>query len=81
MNKLYLQSIIDDVSFESMPVKWQNLDFIRFSDEKTLFDFQQEGLKNAIKVLWFYYKEKMVIKQNCIIITKLTGSKKNLIMI
>jgi hypothetical protein len=27
MSKLYLQDIIDDISFENLPAKWQGFDF------------------------------------------------------
>jgi type III restriction enzyme len=64
MSKLHLQNIIDDISFENLPAKWQEFDFIRFSKEKTLFDFQKQGLQNALKGLWFYFKEKRVDKQD-----------------
>ncbi|HOK35035.1 MAG TPA: DEAD/DEAH box helicase family protein, partial [Candidatus Paceibacterota bacterium] len=56
--KLYLQSIIDDISFENLPAKWQSFDFARFSKDKTLFDFQQNALKNAVKALHLFFKDK-----------------------
>jgi len=56
--KTYLQSIVDDFSFDKFPVKWQDFDFGRFSSDKTLFDFQKQGLQNALKALWLFYKEK-----------------------
>lgn len=56
--KTYLQSIVDDFSFDNMPAKWQDFDFGRFSSDKTLFDFQKQGLQNALKALWLFYKEK-----------------------
>jgi len=58
MNKLYLQSIVDDFSFDNLPAKWQDFDFGKFSADKTLFDFQKQGLQNALKALWLFYKEK-----------------------
>jgi len=64
MSKLYLQNIIDDISFENLPAKWLGFDFARFSKDKTLFDFQKRGLKNALKGLWFYFKDKREDKQN-----------------
>lgn len=39
-----------------MPVKWQGFDFGRFSSDKTLFDFQKDALKNALRGLWLYFK-------------------------
>ena len=55
--RLYLQDIIDDISFENLPAKWQGFDFVRFSKDKTLFDFQKQGLQNALKGLWLYFKD------------------------
>ena len=49
--KLYLQNIIDDISFEALPITWQGFDFERFSKDKTLFDFQQDALKNVLRGL------------------------------
>jgi hypothetical protein len=61
---LYLQTIVDDISFDSLPIKWQGFDFGRFSRDKTLFDFQKQGLQNALKTLWLYYKDKGGKKEN-----------------
>ena len=58
MSKLYLQNIIDDITFDNLPAKWQDFDFGRFSSDKTLFDFQKQGLQNTLKALWLFYKEK-----------------------
>jgi type III restriction enzyme len=63
MSKLYLQNIIDDISFENLPAKWQGFDFSRFSKDKTLFDFQKHGLQNALKGLWLYFKDKKANKK------------------
>jgi len=64
MSKLYLQNIIEDISFENLPAKWQGFDFMRFSKDKTLFDFQKQGLQNALKCLWLFHKDKKGEKQN-----------------
>ena len=64
MSKLYLQNIVDDISFENLPVKWQGFDLVKFSKNKTLFDFQKQGLQNALKGLWLYFKDKKVDKQS-----------------
>jgi len=64
MSKLYLQNIIEDIPFENLPTKWQGFDFVRFSKDKKLFDFQQEALKNALKALWLYFKDKNADKQS-----------------
>jgi len=63
MSKLYLQNIVDDISFENLPAKWQGFDLARFSKDKTLFDFQKQGLQNALKSLWLYFKDEKADKQ------------------
>ncbi|MFH1825077.1 MAG: DEAD/DEAH box helicase family protein, partial [Candidatus Firestonebacteria bacterium] len=55
--KLYLQSIVDDFPFDNLPAKWQGFDYVNFSHDKKLFDFQKRGLQNVIKVLYRYYKD------------------------
>ncbi|MEA3272945.1 MAG: DEAD/DEAH box helicase family protein [Patescibacteria group bacterium] len=55
--KLYLQNILADISFDSLPVKWQNFDLAKFSKDKTLYDFQKQGLEHALKALHLFYKE------------------------
>lgn len=54
--KLYLQDIVEDIYFENLPIQWQGFDFARFSNDKTLFDFQQNALKNALRGLWLFFK-------------------------
>jgi superfamily II DNA or RNA helicase len=58
MSKLYLQNIVDNISFENLPLNWQGFDLNRFSRDKTLFEFQKQGLQNALKGLWLYFKDK-----------------------
>ena len=52
-----LQSIVEDINFYDLPSNWNILDTVSFSRDKKLWDFQQEALKNAIKVLYLYYKK------------------------
>ena len=77
MSKLYLQNIVDDISFEDLPVKWQGFDFSRFSKDKTLFDFQKQGLQNALKALYLYFKEKNADKKALFKHYKLNGLEEN----
>jgi len=58
--KLYLQDIVENnIALENLPAQWQNFNFGRFSSDKTLFDFQKQGLQNALKALFrFYIDEK-----------------------
>lgn len=77
MGKLYLQNIVDDISFENLLAKWQGFDLSRFSKDKTLFDFQQKALKNALKGLWLYFKDKKADKQQLLNHYKLNGLEVN----
>ncbi len=52
-----LQSMVEDINFDDLPSNWSMLDTASFSKSKKLWDFQQEALKNAIKVLYLYFKE------------------------
>ncbi|MCE4614295.1 MAG: DEAD/DEAH box helicase family protein [Desulfurococcales archaeon] len=50
-----LEPILDDVDFDELPSAWSRLDTVSFSKSKKLWDFQQDALKNAIKVLYQYF--------------------------
>jgi len=63
MSKLYLQDIVEDIPFDDLPARWQDFNFSRFSSDKTLFGFQQNGLRNALRALWLFYKEKKENKE------------------
>ena len=52
-----LQSMVEDINFDDLPSNWNTLDTVSFSKSKKLWDFQQEALKNAVKVLYLYFKE------------------------
>jgi len=52
-----LQSILQDINFDDLPPEWSTLDIVSFSENKRLWNFQQEALKNAIKALYLYYKK------------------------
>lgn len=77
MAKLYLKDIVDDISFETLPITWQGFDFERFSNDKTLFDFQQNALKNALRGLWLFFKDKNADKQSLFNHYKLNGFEEN----
>jgi superfamily II DNA or RNA helicase len=55
---LYLEDIVNEFSFDNLPANWQGFDFGRFSQDKTLFDFQRKSLQNALKALCLFYIEK-----------------------
>ena len=77
MTKLYLQNIVEDISFETLPITWLGFDFARFSKGKTLFDFQQNALKNALRGLWLFFKDKNADKQSLFNHYKLNGFEEN----
>jgi len=57
MTRVYLQDMVDDISFDILPVNWITFDRQEFSVTKKLWDYQREALVNAIKVLWKYYED------------------------
>lgn len=73
MSKLYLQNIVDSFQDENLPVEWQNVDLSRFSDKKTLFDYQQKALKNALVALYKYFKDCEALKEKFFEIYKNNG--------
>ena len=75
---LYLQNILDDIPFENLPMKWQSFDMMRFSKDKTLFDFQRRALQNALKGLWLYFVDKECDKQKLFQHYQLNGLEENL---
>jgi len=52
--KLYLQKIVEGYK-DSLPEIWLGVDFTTFSGQKSLFDYQQEALQNALKALYLFY--------------------------
>ncbi|MEM3408165.1 MAG: DEAD/DEAH box helicase family protein [Candidatus Micrarchaeia archaeon] len=75
--QLYLQNIVDDISFENLPEKWHMFDFVHFSKDKTLFDFQKRALENALKGLWIYFIDKKADKKSFFEHYKLNGLEEN----
>lgn len=57
MASLFLRNIIDSLPFDALPANWSTFDLTAFSKTKTLWDYQQEALKNAIKVFWKYFED------------------------
>ncbi|MCS7134365.1 MAG: DEAD/DEAH box helicase family protein [Candidatus Pacearchaeota archaeon] len=52
-----LESMLEEIKFESLPSSWSSLDVESFSRNKKLWDFQQNAVKNAIKCLYLFYKQ------------------------
>lgn len=53
--ELYLQKIVDTIEFNLLPEEWTQTDITTFSKTKTLFEYQQQALKNSLKALYLYY--------------------------
>lgn len=56
MSRVYLQEMLDDIRFDSLPINWGAFDIRSFSHTKKLWDYQREAVENAIKALWKYYE-------------------------
>lgn len=57
MVRVLLQKIIEDLRFEDLPSNWNSFDLENFSKSKKLWDYQQEAVKDAIRVLWKYFED------------------------
>lgn len=53
--ELYLQKIVDTIEFNLLPEEWTQSELTAFSKTKTLFEYQQQALKNSLKALYLYY--------------------------
>lgn len=74
---LILQNIVANISKDSLPVQWQDFDLGRFSQTKTLFDFQQNALENSLKALWLFYSQLNGSKNELFNHYKLNGLSEN----
>ena len=54
---LYLQKIVESFSLNNLPADWLGVEFDKFSEGKTLFEYQQKALINALKALYLYFEE------------------------
>ena len=52
-----LQTLLNAIEFDALPPEWTTLDLARFSKSRSLWDYQQAALQNAIKALWKYYAD------------------------
>ncbi|MCL0106180.1 DEAD/DEAH box helicase family protein [Peptococcaceae bacterium] len=57
MTTVFLQSILNNIRLSSLPYNWNSFNLKTFSRNKTLWDFQQKAIQNALKVLWKYYED------------------------
>jgi type III restriction enzyme len=52
-----LHNLLNDIPFEDLPPAWTTFDLASFSRAKSLWDYQQSALQNALKALHRYYKD------------------------
>ncbi len=57
MTRIFLQDMVGSLKFEDLPPNWNSFDLESFSKTKKLWDYQQDAVKNAVKVLWKYYED------------------------
>jgi hypothetical protein len=57
MVRVFLQDMADDIRIDALPSSWTSFDLESFSLSKKLWDYQQEAVENALKVLWKYYED------------------------
>jgi len=59
--KCFLEEIINDINYHNLN-KWHLPYLARFSENKTLFDYQVKAIENITKVLYLFYSECKVNK-------------------
>ncbi|HOV31096.1 MAG TPA: DEAD/DEAH box helicase family protein [Anaerolineaceae bacterium] len=57
MTRIYLQPMLEQLPESKLPPAWNSFDLAAFSKSKSLWDYQQAALQNALKALWKYYNE------------------------
>ncbi|MEM0139647.1 MAG: DEAD/DEAH box helicase family protein [Ferroplasma sp.] len=54
--RIIYEGISDEIDYETLPSKWQ-YNIGQFSENKKLYDYQKDALKNAIKFLKYFYSD------------------------
>ena len=53
---LIYQDLVEEMSFDTLPSEWINLNLKSFSENISLFDYQQDAVKNALLTLYNYFE-------------------------
>ena len=61
---ILLQNTIEKLEEENLSTNWSSFDLKSFSRDKKLWEYQQNALRNAIKVLWKYYEDFVDYRRN-----------------
>ena len=59
-----LHNLLNDIPFEDLPPAWTTFNLASFSRAKSLWDYQQSALENALKVLWKYYQDNVAASRD-----------------
>ncbi len=51
-----LQVLLETINLATLPPAWTAQEWSWFSRQKSLWDYQQAALQQALKLLWFYYQ-------------------------
>ena len=49
------EKIAEEVEYDILPSTWTKTNLKKFSDDISLFDYQQDAIRNAIKLLYHYF--------------------------
>ncbi len=52
-----LSSLLETIHLDALPPAWSVQDWHIFSRQKSLWDYQQAALQQALKLLWLYYQQ------------------------
>jgi superfamily II DNA or RNA helicase len=50
-----LHNLLDDMAFDALPPEWSTFALEAFSPARTLWEYQQAAVRNALKALWRYH--------------------------
>ena len=53
---LLYQDMVEEIHYESLALDWIRTNISSFSDTVSLFDYQQDAIKNAVKLLYYYFE-------------------------
>ncbi len=54
---LLLETIVQSLNYGDLPETWRVPESERFSQQKTLYDYQRSALENAARALYLYYED------------------------
>jgi Type I site-specific restriction-modification system, R (restriction) subunit and related helicases len=64
MTDVYLERMLENLSQGVLPPNWASFNLSEFSRSKTLWDYQQKALSNALLALWKYYNQRLDQTEN-----------------